>query len=60
MVYGMSYCPTSKLKELKALGFADSKTLDADQRSLLFEVIQKSEWIGWSINCISPQDISSQ
>ncbi|KAJ1898492.1 hypothetical protein LPJ66_002707 [Kickxella alabastrina] len=61
MVYATCFCKESYYAQLSTLGFADSKQLNEDQRDRLFAVIQQDdvrESSGWSIRCISPQDIS--
>eukprot|EP00741_Cyanophora_paradoxa_P016859 tig00020943_g16283.t1 len=58
MVYGTCFCPVSKLEQLKALKCADSKTLSEAQREGLFEVIRKSNFVGWKVTSIPPCDIS--
>ncbi|RKP10134.1 Rnaseh2a protein [Thamnocephalis sphaerospora] len=59
MVYGICYCPLDRADDLKALGFADSKTLNEEARERLLEVIRtNADYIGWSVRVLSPQDIS--
>ncbi|KAJ2850333.1 hypothetical protein J3B02_003683 [Coemansia erecta] len=61
MVYATCFCKESFYKELSSLGFADSKQLTEDQRDKLFAKLQSPDVrqdSGWSIRCISPQDIS--
>ncbi|KAJ2704452.1 hypothetical protein FB645_003240 [Coemansia sp. IMI 203386] len=61
MVYATCFCKESYYKELSSLGFADSKQLSEDQRDKLFVKLQNPgvrQGSGWSIRCISPQDIS--
>ncbi|XP_071827797.1 ribonuclease H2 subunit A-like [Apostichopus japonicus] len=60
MVYGVSYCPLSKNDELKAMGFADSKTLTEEQREVLLKSIQDaSDFIGYNVQILTPSYISS-
>ena len=63
MVYGIAFCPISKQKLLKDLGCADSKQLTEDQRDEIFiNANQKdysTESVGWAVDIISPNDISS-
>lgn len=60
MVYGICFCPVSRHDDLKAAGVADSKTLTEDQREQIFEIIHKnSDYIGWSLEVISPLYISN-
>ncbi|KAA0191183.1 hypothetical protein HAZT_HAZT011320 [Hyalella azteca] len=60
MVYGICYCPVSRNEDLKVLGAADSKTLTEAQREKLFQSIhENNDYIGWSIEVISPTFISN-
>ncbi|KAI9276501.1 ribonuclease H-like domain-containing protein [Umbelopsis sp. AD052] len=60
MVYSVCYCPLSKYEDLKALGFADSKTLKEDERDRLFEILETNADIARSsIHALSPQSISA-
>eukprot|EP00124_Ichthyophonus_hoferi_P005515 Ihof_evm1s821 gene=Ihof_evmTU1s821 len=59
MVYGTSFCPVSKMDDLKKLGFADSKKLTEPQRDHLFQVIKdNNDYIGYNVHVLSPQEIS--
>ncbi|KAJ2475959.1 hypothetical protein EV174_005097 [Coemansia sp. RSA 2320] len=61
MVYATCFCRESYYSELSSMGFADSKQLTEDQRDKLFVALQGDQVkanSGWSIRCISPQDIS--
>ncbi|XP_071520910.1 ribonuclease H2 subunit A isoform X1 [Panulirus ornatus] len=60
MVYGICFCPVTKHDDLKAAGVADSKTLTEEQREKLFNIIhEKNDYIGWSLEVISPLYISN-
>ncbi|KAF9577251.1 Ribonuclease H2 subunit A [Lunasporangiospora selenospora] len=60
MVYGICYCPLSEKDELADLGFADSKTLNEQERDGLLDVIMsRQDLIGWSVRVLSPMDISN-
>ncbi|EGN99265.1 hypothetical protein SERLA73DRAFT_160724 [Serpula lacrymans var. lacrymans S7.3] len=60
LVYGVAYCPASYQADLEELGFADSKTLTAEKRSLLLSILGSDpKNLGWSVRVISPQAISS-
>ena len=60
MVYGISFCPVSKNKDLKELGVDDSKALTEEQReALLKKLLDNNEYIGWAIHVLSPRFISS-
>ncbi|KAF5359545.1 hypothetical protein D9756_003404 [Leucocoprinus leucothites] len=60
LVYGVAYCPVAYKEKLDNLGFADSKTLNADTRSSLLETLSSDPSnLGWSVRVISPQAISS-
>ncbi|KAJ2683856.1 hypothetical protein IWW39_005256 [Coemansia spiralis] len=58
MVYATCFCPESFYPTLSSLGFADSKQLSEEQRDKLFAELQLHPQAGWSIRCLSPQDIS--
>ncbi|THH20733.1 hypothetical protein EW146_g680 [Bondarzewia mesenterica] len=60
LVYGVAYCSASYQDELDVLGFADSKTLNAQTRSSLLSTLSGDPSnLGWSKVVCSPQDISS-
>ncbi|KXN89098.1 Ribonuclease H2 subunit A [Leucoagaricus sp. SymC.cos] len=60
LVYGVAYCPVAYKEKLEKLGFADSKTLNAETRSSLLETLSSDPSnLGWSVRVISPQAISS-
>ncbi|XP_071486682.1 ribonuclease H2 subunit A-like [Diadema antillarum] len=60
MVYGTSFCPVSWKKELGELGFADSKTLNEEQREALMKKIQdSSDKMGYKIEILSPNYIAN-
>lgn len=60
MVYGICFCPISKKDELKNLKVADSKTLSEAERENLFEKLHESRnYIGWAVNILSPNTIST-
>lgn len=60
MVYGISFCPISKNKDLKELGVDDSKALTEVQReAILKKVLDNDDYIGWAINILSPRHIST-
>ena len=60
MVYGISFCPISKNKDLKDLGVDDSKALTEEQREkLLDKVLDNNDYIGWAIHLLSPNYIST-
>ncbi|KAJ2145537.1 hypothetical protein IW136_000943 [Coemansia sp. RSA 678] len=61
MVYATCFCRESYYSQLSSIGFADSKQLTEAQRDQLFAKLQTAsvqQHAGWSIRCISPQDIS--
>lgn len=59
MVYGISYCPVKKNKDLKDLGVDDSKALTEEQREkLLQKLLDNNDYIGWAIHILSPSYIS--
>ncbi len=58
MVYGICWCPVSKLDELRNIKVADSKTLTAVQRTNLFRNIQKCPWLGYQVDVINADRLS--
>ncbi|GJE88649.1 ribonuclease H2 subunit A [Phanerochaete sordida] len=60
LVYGVAYCPAAYQEELEQLGFADSKTLNAQTRSnLLSTLCSDPANLGWSVRVIAPAAISA-
>ncbi|XP_054766033.2 ribonuclease H2 subunit A-like [Lytechinus pictus] len=60
MVYGTSFCPLSWKEQLGDLGFADSKTLNEEQREALMKKIQDaSDHMGYKIEILSPNFIAN-
>lgn len=60
LVYGVAYCPAAYEERLNEMGFADSKTLNAQTRSTLLRSLSGSPAnLGWSVRVVSPQAISS-
>lgn len=60
MVYGICYCPVQRHEDLKEAGVADSKTLKEADREKIFEIIHtKNDFIGWSLEIISPVYITT-
>jgi len=60
MVYGTCFSPLSLKKEVEEIGFADSKTLNEEQREDLFKKIaDASDRIGWIVDVLSPNFISN-
>ena len=60
MVYGISFCPVSRNKDLKDLGVDDSKALTEEQREkLLGKVLDNNDYIGWAVDILSPTFIST-
>ncbi|RKP22464.1 Rnaseh2a protein, partial [Syncephalis pseudoplumigaleata] len=59
MVYSICYCPLERSNDIKSLGFADSKTLNEQERErLLQKICEHRDYIGWGVRVLSPQDIS--
>lgn len=58
MVYGAAFCTVERKEELRALGFADSKTLTEEKREKLYAVIQQTEWLGCHVGNLTAWDIS--
>jgi ribonuclease H2 subunit A len=60
MVYGACYCALSQKAVLNSTGFADSKTLDDEQRNVLFDKLNAApETFGWIVDILSPNYISN-
>lgn len=63
MVYALSYCTKGFQTDLKNIGFADSKTLNATTRSKYLERICTEEAlknnIGWATTIMTARDIGS-
>ncbi|XP_064599605.1 ribonuclease H2 subunit A-like [Liolophura sinensis] len=60
MVYGTCFSPINKGDILKEMGFADSKTLNEEQRDGLFEKIKNAtDVMGWMVDILSPAFISN-
>ncbi|PPQ66554.1 hypothetical protein CVT24_007119 [Panaeolus cyanescens] len=60
LVYGVAYCPVAYQETLENLGFADSKTLNAETRSSLLDTLSSDPPnLGWSVRVLSPHAISS-
>ncbi|XP_062507785.1 ribonuclease H2 subunit A-like [Corticium candelabrum] len=60
MVYGLCFCPLSEKERFAQMGFADSKQLSEEKREKLFEDIKKAtEFVGWSVEILSPSFIST-
>ncbi|XP_017285986.1 ribonuclease H2 subunit A isoform X3 [Kryptolebias marmoratus] len=60
MVYGICFCPVSKKEELKDLKVADSKTLTEAERENLFQKLDEAKsFVGWALNILSPNVIST-
>lgn len=61
MVYGLAWAPISRRKDLKAMGFADSKTLTEEKRDHLFGVIQaEGGMLGYQADVLSAAFISGK
>ena len=59
MVYGISFCPVEKNKDLKDLGVDNSKALTEEQREKLLDKLNdNSDYIGWAIHILSPGYLS--
>uniref|UniRef100_A0A1A8K3M0 Ribonuclease n=1 Tax=Nothobranchius kuhntae TaxID=321403 RepID=A0A1A8K3M0_NOTKU len=60
MVYGICFCPVSQKEELKALKVADSKTLTEAERETLFQKLEEAKsYVGWALQILSPNVIST-
>ncbi|KAI3432463.1 hypothetical protein D9Q98_004012 [Chlorella vulgaris] len=61
MVYAVAFAPISRVKDLKAMGFADSKTLSEEKRERLFSVIQaEGGTLGYQADVLSAALISGK
>jgi hypothetical protein len=59
MVYGVAYAPLSRDKQLRSLGFADSKKLSEEQREkLLKDMKAHCEFMGFAVRILTPAEIS--
>ncbi|EOD38020.1 hypothetical protein EMIHUDRAFT_462234 [Emiliania huxleyi CCMP1516] len=59
MVYGSAYCRVADLDKLKAMGFADSKTLTEAKREALWADLRASGFLGWRIRVLHAQEIAA-
>lgn len=59
MVYGSAFCRVQDEARLKAMGFADSKTLTEAKRESLWSELRSVGFIGWRIRVLHAQEISS-
>ncbi|KAL1759350.1 ribonuclease H-like domain-containing protein [Schizophyllum commune] len=60
LVYGVAYVAETGKERMEAMGFADSKTLDAARREALLETLRSApDVLGWAVRVISPQALSS-
>uniref|UniRef100_A0A7N6FBS0 Ribonuclease n=1 Tax=Anabas testudineus TaxID=64144 RepID=A0A7N6FBS0_ANATE len=60
MVYGICFCPVSKKEALKDLKVADSKTLTEAERENLFQKLDEAKsYVGWALQILSPNTIST-
>ena len=61
MVYGIAYCPVDCQPKLRQSGVDDSKKLTAEQRTSIMTKKMRpivGDWLGWSVDVLSPMDIS--
>ncbi|KAL5261556.1 hypothetical protein ACHWQZ_G007312 [Mnemiopsis leidyi] len=60
MVYGIAYCPISKIPDIEALGVADSKQLkESDRDEILEKIHENSEFVGYCVTVLSPNYLST-
>ena len=60
MVYGIAYCPVSKIPDIEALGVADSKQLkESDRDEILGKIHENSEFVGYCVTILSPNYLST-
>ena len=60
MVYGIAYCPISKIPLIESLGVADSKQLKESEREAILErILQSEDDMGWSTTVLSSNFIST-
>ncbi|KAL1740084.1 ribonuclease H-like domain-containing protein [Schizophyllum fasciatum] len=60
LVYGVAYVQEGGKERMEAMGFADSKTLDAARREALLDTLCSApDVLGWAVRVISPQALSS-
>ncbi|KAM7541299.1 hypothetical protein Aperf_G00000040366 [Anoplocephala perfoliata] len=61
MLYACAVAPLSKNASLKEMGLADSKQLTEEKREdLLKEMLNKSDWVAYTIHAISPMEITEK
>jgi ribonuclease H2 subunit A len=58
MVYVAAIAPVDMKEKVKELGVDDSKVLKEENRDLLLNVLQNTEFIGWKGYSCSPKEIS--
>eukprot|EP00116_Pleurobrachia_bachei_P006227 sb/3466489/ len=60
MVYGIAYCPVSKIPDLTELGVNDSKQLkESDRERILAGINENNDYIGWCVKVLSSNFISN-
>jgi ribonuclease H2 subunit A len=60
MVYGLAYCPVSRIQDIEALGVADSKQLkESDREEILGKIHENSEFVGYCVTVLSPNYLST-
>lgn len=60
MVYGICFSPVADKEKFTEMKFADSKTLNEQQRDIIFEKMNESlHLLGWMVEIISPAYISA-
>ena len=60
MVYGIAYCPISKIEDVQVLGAADSRQLkESDREEILEKIHKNSDYIGYCVTVLSPNYLST-
>jgi ribonuclease H2 subunit A len=60
MVYGAAFCAVSYKPSLAQAAFADSKTLTEEKRDALFAQLKKDAAMGWIVDSISAEALSTK
>ncbi|CAM9541320.1 unnamed protein product [Ectocarpus sp. 8 AP-2014] len=60
MTYGAAYWSCADDREMSAKGFDDSKALTSDQRTSLFDRIDRTPEVGWVLRLISARELSDK
>ena len=60
MVYGIAYCPVSRIPDIEALGVGDSKQLkESDRDEILGKMHENSDYVGYCVTVLSANYLST-